>query len=128
MIGPPVYQPTPRCVLVPDRRCFHAARGYGRSDGDGNPIQIALDLRWAAAEPFARSKVSGNGWFPAEEKRDARVHTFSHGLSSSAVAQGSIVVDGTRIDLAATGDATLEQIRYFCQVIQHPHGGFDVDC
>ena len=98
------------------------------NDGDGNPIQIALDLRWAAAEPFARSKVSGNGWFPAEEKRGARVHTFSHGLSASAVAQGSIVVDGTRIDLAPTDDATLEQIRHFCQVIQHPQGGFDVDC
>ena len=98
------------------------------TDGDGNPVQIEIDLRWTADEPFARSKVSGNGWFPAGETHGARVHTFSRGLSASAVAQGSMVVDGTRIDLAATGDATLEQIRYFCQVIQRPRGGFDVDC
>jgi hypothetical protein len=25
-------------------------------------------------------------------------------------------------------DASLEQVRYFCQIIQHPQGGFDVDC
>jgi hypothetical protein len=44
------------------------------------------------------------------------------------VARGSITVDGTRVELESTTDATLEQIRYFCQIIQHPQGGFDVDC
>jgi hypothetical protein len=97
-------------------------------DGDGNPVEIAIDLRWGASESFARSKVSGNGSFPEEEKLGARVHTFSHGLSASAVAVGSITVNGARTDLQETTDATLEQVRYFCQVIQHPQGGFDVDC
>lgn len=97
-------------------------------DGDGNPVEIGIDLQWAGTEPFVRSKVSGNGSFPEDEKRGARVHTFSHGLSAAAVAVGSITVDGARTDLAPTHDATLEQVRYFCQVIQHPQGGFDVDC
>jgi hypothetical protein len=97
-------------------------------DGDGDPIEIAIDLAWTASEPLHRSRVSGNGWFPVNEKFGARVHTFSHGLSAAAVAHGSITVDGTRVDLVPTSDATLEQIRYFCQVIQHPQGGFDVDC
>jgi hypothetical protein len=97
-------------------------------DGDGNPVVIDLDIGWTAATAFERSKVAGNAWFPAGEKRGARVHTFSHGLSAPAVAQGSITIGGTRVELAPTTDATLEQVRYFCQVIQHPRGGFDVDC
>jgi hypothetical protein len=97
-------------------------------DGDGNPIDMAIDLQWAASEPFERSKVSGNGSFPDDEKLGARVHTFSHGLSASAMAVGSISVGGAWTDLQPTNDATLEQVRYFCQVIQHPQGGFDVDC
>ena len=97
-------------------------------DGDGNPIEIAIDLEWVASEPLQRSRVSGNGWFPVDEKFGARVHTFSHGLSASAEARGSITVNGTHVDLERTAEATLEQIRYFCQVIQHPQGGFDVDC
>lgn len=97
-------------------------------DGDGNPVELGLDLEWTASEPLHRSRVSGNGWFPVDEQFGARVHTFSHGLSASAVARGSITVDGSRTDLQPTTDATLEQIRYFCQVLQHPQGGFDVDC
>ncbi len=98
------------------------------TDGDGNPATLAIDLEWAASEPLHRSRVSGNAWFPVDEKYGARVHTFSHGLSAAAVARGSITVDGTRVELESTTDATLEQIRYFCQIIQHPQGGFDVDC
>ena len=44
------------------------------------------------------------------------------------MASGTVSLDGRTIELAPTSDATLEQIRYFCQVIQHPQGGFDVDC
>ena len=72
--------------------------------------------------------MSGNGWFPAGQKRGAHVHTWSHGLRADATATGSITVAGTHTDLGPTTDASLEQIRYFCQVLQHPHGGFDVDC
>lgn len=98
------------------------------TDGEGNPAQIELDITWTALEAFTRSRVSGNGWFPEDEKRGARVHTFSHGLRAPAVAAGSVTVNGVRTDLAPTWDASLEQVRYFCQVIQHPQGGFDVDC
>jgi hypothetical protein len=86
------------------------------TDGDGNPAA------------FERSKVSGNGWFPAGEKRGAHVHTWSHGFRADATATGSITVDGAQTVLEPTTDASLEQIRYFCQVLQHPQGGFDVDC
>jgi hypothetical protein len=98
------------------------------TDGDGNPARIQLDIAWAAVEAFTRSRVAGNGWFPESEKQGARVHTFSHGLRAAAVATGSVTVNGVRTDLAPTWDASLEQVRYFCQVIQHPQGGFDVDC
>jgi hypothetical protein len=97
-------------------------------DGDGNPVELTLDLEWTAIEPLQRSRVSGNGWFPVDESFGAHVHTFSHGLSAAAAARGTITVDGDRTELHATTDATLEQVRYFCQVIQHPRGGFDVDC
>ena len=97
-------------------------------DGDGNSVAIDLEIDWVAASAFERSRVSGNAWFPAGEKRGARVHTYSHGLSAPAVASGSVTVGGMHVELAPTTDATLEQIRYFCQVIQHPQGGFDVDC
>jgi hypothetical protein len=98
------------------------------TDGDGNPVSIDLQVTWTAATAFERSKVSGNDWFPAGQKRGAHVHTWSHGSSADAIARGSVTVGGTRIQLEPTTDATLEQIRYFCQVLQHPQGGFDVDC
>jgi hypothetical protein len=98
------------------------------TDGDGNPVAIDLRVDWAAAGAFDRSKVSGNDWFPAGGKRGAHVHTWSHGLRADATATGSITVAGTTTELGPTTDASLEQIRYFCIVLQHPHGGFDVDC
>ena len=98
------------------------------TDGDGNPVVIGLQLEWAAIGGFERSKISSNEWFPVGEKRGARVHTFSHGLSAGATASGSVTIAGAEFELSPTTDATLEQIRYFCQVIQHPQGGFDVDC
>ncbi len=58
------------------------------TDHDGNSVSIDLEVDWVAANAFERSKVSGNAWFPAGEKRGARVHTFSHGLSAPAVASG----------------------------------------
>jgi CheY-like chemotaxis protein len=64
----------------------------------------------------------------ANGQRGAHVHTFSRGLRADAVAWGTVRLNGQAIELAQTSDATLEQVRYFCQVIQHPHGGFDVDC
>lgn len=97
-------------------------------DRDGNEIQIHLDLRWSAAGPFERSRVSGNDWFSDGEAKGAHVHTFSHGRAAGAVASGSVTVDGNTVELATTTDATLQQTRYFCQVIQHPQGGAEVDC
>jgi len=97
-------------------------------DSDGNDVSIGLDVSWSPQGAYERSRVAGNGWFPASGQRGAHVHTFSHGLRSDAVAKGHITLNGQAIQLAPTADATLEQIRYFCQVIQHPHGGFDVDC
>jgi hypothetical protein len=98
------------------------------TDGDGNPVEISLDIRWSALDAFERSRVSGNGWFPANGQRGAHVHTFSFGLRAPAAAWGTVAIDGETISLPPTLDASLEQIRYFCQVIQHPHGGYDVDC
>lgn len=97
-------------------------------DMDGNQVQIELDLHWAPSERLQRSRVSGNDWFPAGQKLGAHVHTYSHGLRAAAIAWGDVTIDGQAVSLAPTSDATLEQIRYFCQVIQHPQGGFEVDC
>jgi hypothetical protein len=97
-------------------------------DMDGNQVLIELDLHWSPTEPLQRSRVSGNGWFPDGVKRGAHVHTFSHGLRAAAVAWGQVSVGGQAVSLAPTEDATLEEVRYFCQVIQHPRGGAEVDC
>jgi len=97
-------------------------------DSDGNEVSIGLDVRWSLLGAFERSRVAGNAWFPATGQRGARVHTFSHGLRADATAWGTVSLDGRAIGLAPISDASLEQVRYFCQVIQHPHGGFDVDC
>ena len=98
------------------------------TDGDGNPVVVELQIDWTAATAFERSRISSNDWFPAGQKRGAHVHTWSHGLRADAIASGSVTVDSTHVELAPTTEATLEQIRYFCQVLQHPKGGFDVDC
>ena len=100
----------------------------GGLDSDGNEVVIGLNLAWAPIGSYEHSRVSGNGWFPANGQRGAHVHTFSHGMRADAAAWGSLSLNGQTIELAPTSDASLEQVRYFCQAIQHPHGGFDVDC
>jgi hypothetical protein len=97
-------------------------------DSEGNQVSIGLDVSWSPLGAYERSRVSGNGWFPANGQRGANVHTFSHGLRADARAWGTLSLNGRAIELAPTTDATLEQVRYFCRVIQHPRGGFDVDC
>ena len=97
-------------------------------DSDGNEVSIGLDISWSPQGAFERSRVSGNAWFPANGQQGAHVHTFSHSLRADAIARGTLTLAGRSIALAPTSDATLEQIRYFCQVIQHPHGGFEVAC
>lgn len=97
-------------------------------DSDGNDVQMDLDLHWSATEQFQRSRVSGNGWFSDGETKGAHVHTWSHGLAAAAVAWGSVTVGENTVELDASTDATLQQTRYFCQVIQHPQGGAEVDC
>jgi hypothetical protein len=98
------------------------------TDIDGSPVTIRLDLQWAQTEPLERSRVSGNGWLPAGTKFGAHVHTFSHGLRADAQAWGGVWLGGELLTLAPTADAQMEQVRYFCQVIQHPRGGAEVDC
>jgi hypothetical protein len=98
------------------------------SDGDGNPIEIGISMEWTPVEAYERSRVSGNGWFPAAGQQGAHVHTFSHGLRAAGMAWGEVTIAGQALILSPTADASLEQVRYFCQVIQHPQGGFDVDC
>jgi hypothetical protein len=98
------------------------------TDGDGNPVEIELKIEWSALEAFEKSRVSGNAWFPANGQRGAHVHTFSFGLRAPAAAWGEVSIGGETISLSPSLDASLEQVRYFCQVIQHPQGGFDVDC
>ena len=117
-----------RLVTAPRFGTASISAQLSGTDGDGNPVQIGLEIDWSAAEAFTRSHVSGNGWFPADASHGAAVHTFSHGLRAAAVASGVVTVNGTSTVLAPTWDASLEQVRYFCQVIQHPQGGFDVDC
>ena len=97
-------------------------------DSEGHEVSIGLDVSWSPLGAFERSKVSHNAWFPANGQRGAHVHTFSHGLRADAIARGTVSLNGRAIALTPTSDATLEQVRYFCQVIQHPRGGFDVDC
>lgn len=98
------------------------------TDMDGNPVAVALDLRWTPTMPFERSRVHDNAWLPEGVKFGAHVHTFSHGLRADALAWGEVTVDGQVLVLAPTADAQLEQVRYFCQVIQHPRGGAEVAC
>jgi hypothetical protein len=98
------------------------------TDADGHHVKLRVDLQWQPAGAFERSRVSGHGWFPADQKRGARVGTFSHILSAPATAWGTVWIDGRPLVLQATSDATLEQVRYLCKVIQHPQGGYDVDC
>jgi len=98
------------------------------TDLDGNPVSIGLSLRWSATTPFERSRVRGDAWLPEGVKFGAHVHTFSHGLRADALAWGQLTVDGQAMTLPPTSDAQLEQVRYFCQVIQHPQGGAEVAC
>jgi hypothetical protein len=98
------------------------------TDMDGNQVDITLQLDWVPTSPLERSRVSGNAWLPEGVRFGAHVHTFSHGLRADALASGQVTLAGQVLTLAPTSDAQMEQVRYFCQVIQHPRGGAEVAC
>jgi hypothetical protein len=98
------------------------------SDMDGGPITIRIDLQWLPTTPLERSRVHGNAWLPEDVRFGAHVHTFSHELRAAALAWGEISLGGETLTLARSTDAQMEQVRYFCQVIQHPRGGAEVAC
>lgn len=97
-------------------------------DDAGQPVRFVVDLAWRPAAPFETSRVVGSGSFPEGEKRGARVTTVSHTMTAPAVAWGTIRIGNQVLALAPTSDATLQQVRYSCKVLQHPRGGADVDC
>ncbi|HEX6127643.1 MAG TPA: hypothetical protein VF071_01325 [Candidatus Limnocylindria bacterium] len=98
------------------------------TDDDGNPVLFRVDLQWRPTAVFEKSRVSGHAWFPPGEKRGAWIGTWSHNWMAPAVAWGTVWLDGRAITLQPTVDATLEQVRYMCKVIQHPQGGAELDC
>jgi hypothetical protein len=108
-------------------RAWIAASLAGTDDA-GGAVELRVDLQWRPLAEFERSTVSGHRWFPPGEKRGAWVGTFSHTMTAPAEAWGTLWVDGEASALEPTQDATLQQVRYACKVIQHPRGGAEVDC
>lgn len=98
------------------------------TDDSGSPVSFVVDLAWRPSAPFETSRVVGHGAFPEGEKRGARVATVSHTMTAPAIAWGTIRMDGRTLALSPTSEATLQQVRYSCKILQHPRGGADVDC
>lgn len=117
-----------RLVSTPRFDTAWIAADLAGTDADGQPVSFRVELSWRPSAPFETSRVVGHGSFPEGEKRGARVVTVSHTMTAPAVAWGTVWLDGHAFALGETPDATLQQVRYSCKVLQHPRGGADVDC
>ncbi len=98
------------------------------TDGDGNPVVIDLQVDWTAATRSSARRCRATAGSPPVR---SAARTFTRGPTASGPTRPRPVRSPSparTTDLGPTTDASLEQIRYFCQVLQHPKGGFDVDC
>jgi hypothetical protein len=90
----------------------------------GRTVPVRLDLQWALVGEFDRDTVHTHVRVP----HGAIVNSHSQTLMGDAVVTGTATIGTDLIDFGSTAGAHLQQVKYGCQVITHPHGTVDLDC
>jgi hypothetical protein len=90
----------------------------------GRTVPVRLALQWTLVGGFDRDIVHTHVRVP----HGAIVNSHSQTLMAAAVVSGTATIGADRVDFGPTAGAHLQQVKYGCQVITHPHGTVDLDC
>jgi hypothetical protein len=90
----------------------------------GRTVPVHLDLQWALVGEFDRDTVHTHVRVP----HGAIVNSHSQTLLADAVVSGTATIGADLVGFGPTVGAHLQQVKYGCQVITHPHGTVDLDC
>lgn len=91
----------------------------------GRDVSLRLSVSWKLVGALKRDTGHGHVRIPGMGIVNGHTNT----LMGSAVAWGTLTVDGVMLSLGETNEAHLQQIKAACQVIAYPHAANpDLDC
>lgn len=93
-------------------------------DVSGRTVDAVLDLRWTAAGPMDHDTGHLHTRYPHYGIANSHQNTWMR----DAVAEGTLLIDGTLMQLGPSWDAHLSLVMYGCQTIIQPNSGGDLDC
>lgn len=90
----------------------------------GETVPVRLDLTWRPSEPFQRDTISTH----ARDPHAGIVNAHSQTLMVAASVNGTVTTGADATSWPNADEASLEQVKYGCQLIRHPHGSTDFSC
>jgi hypothetical protein len=90
----------------------------------GHTVPVRLELQWSLVGEFDRDTTHSH----VRVAHGAIVNSHSQTLMGEAVVRGTVTIGSDRLVFGPTTGAHLQQVKYGCQVITHPHGDVDLDC
>lgn len=108
-----------RLVAEARLRSAHLVATLSMTDSvSGDTADVPIDLAWQDTDAAHPDTVRNNHFrFPGE----GIVNTHDNNINLSAVAAGTVLLNGVNVSPDADPDATLEQIRSACMEIGYPH-------
>jgi hypothetical protein len=90
----------------------------------GRSVPVRLDLRWSLVGELQRETVHSHVRVP----QGAIVNSHSQTLTGDSVVSGMVAIGSDVLTFGPTGGAHVQQVKYGCQVVAHPHGDADLSC
>jgi hypothetical protein len=87
-------------------------------------VPVRLELQWSLVGEFDRDTTHSH----VRVAHGAIVNSHSQTLMGDAIVRGTVTIGSDRLVFGPTTGAHLQQVKYGCQVITHPHGDVDLDC
>lgn len=112
-------QSSDRLIAESRMRSAHVAATLTMTEAvSGDTALVPIDLAWQASGNAHPDTVRNNHFrFPGE----GIVNTHDNNINLSAVASGTVMLDGVNVSPDPDSGATLEQIKSACMEVGYPH-------
>jgi len=90
----------------------------------GTTVPVHVDLTWLPVGPYQRDTTSTH----ARDPGAGIVNSHTQTLMADATVSGTVLVGSELLTFGPSGNATLEQVKYGCQLIRHPRSNTDFSC
>ena len=87
-------------------------------------VPVDLDVHWSPSAPYVRGTLSTH----VRDPHGGIVNSHSQTRTAPALVNGTVTIAGETVTFAGESDASLEQVKYGCQLIRHPHGTTALTC